>query len=72
MPWALGQRVGVWKSPRIVVITIGEDWDAELGTGAPILPKGKTYELENVTTLLENNNEEVIEGTCGDFKNLLL
>lgn len=36
------------------------------------LLQGKTYELENVTTLLENNNEEVIEGTCGDFKNLLL
>jgi len=34
------------------------------------LVQGKTYELEDVTTLL--NNEEVIKGACEDFKHLLL
>jgi hypothetical protein len=34
------------------------------------LVSGKTYELDDVTTLL--NNEEVIKGACQDFKNLLL
>ncbi len=34
------------------------------------LINGKTYELEDITTLL--NNEEVIKETCKDFKNLLL
>lgn len=31
---------------------------------------GKSYELDDVTTLL--NNEEVIKRACQDFKNLLL
>jgi hypothetical protein len=34
------------------------------------LVQGKTYELEDVTTLL--NNEAVIKGACDDFKNLLI
>jgi len=34
------------------------------------LVRGKTYELDDVTTLL--NNEEVIKEACLDFKNLLL
>lgn len=34
------------------------------------LVNGKTYELDDVITLL--NNEEVIKNACQDFKNLLL
>jgi hypothetical protein len=42
----------------------------EPGVTVNDLISGKTYEIDDVTTLL--HNEEVIKGACQDFKNLLL